>query len=54
MDIVTKGLTNMVEKVTAEHLEKTKECYISLQEASDKVNRDLVIKVNEYLGSIDK
>ena len=54
LDIVTKGLTNMVEKVTAEHLEKTKECYISLQEASDKVNRDLVIKVNEYLGSIDK
>ena len=54
LDIVTKGLTNMVEKVTAEHLKKTKECYISLQEASDKVNRDLVIKVNEYLGSIDK
>lgn len=54
LDVVTKGLTNMVEKVTAEHLEKTKECYISLQEASDKVNRDLVIKVNEYLGSIDK
>lgn len=54
LDIVTKGLTNMVEKVTAEHLEKTKECYISLQEASDKVNRDLVIKVNEYIGSIDK
>ena len=54
LDIVTKGLTNMVEKVTAEHLEKTKECYISLQEASDKVNRDLVVKVNEYLGSIDK
>lgn len=54
LDIVTKGLTNMVEKVTAEHLEKTKECYISLQEASDKVNRDLVIKVNEYLGAIDK
>lgn len=54
LDIVTKGLTNMVEKVTAEHLEKTKECYISLQEASDKVNRDLVKKVNEYLGSIDK
>ena len=54
LDIVTKGLTNMVEKVTAEHLKKTKECYISLQEASYKVNRDLVIKVNEYLGSIDK
>lgn len=54
LDIVTKGLTNMVEKVTAEHLEKTKECYISLQEASDKVNRDLVVKVNEYLGSIDR
>ena len=53
LDTVAKGLTKMVEEVTAEQLKKTQECYSSMQQASDKINNDLVANVNKYLSSID-